>query len=134
MKRDTILVMADPGLAQLVMLEPLRAQAEILVGSSTNAFAKVAAEATIILNWSGSPAMFREVFCMCPKLRWVHTRSAGLERSLFPELIESAVPLTNGTGVFSASLGEFVLAAILYFAIEDVQGSRGTNGRSVGRF
>src|SRR5207302_11340913 len=32
------------------------------------------------------------------------------------ELMESPVPLTNGTGVFSASLGEFTVAAILYFA------------------
>ena len=53
---------------------------------------------------------------MCPNLRWVHSRSVGLERTMFPELIESPVPLTNGVGVFSASLGEFALAAILYFA------------------
>jgi phosphoglycerate dehydrogenase-like enzyme len=53
---------------------------------------------------------------MCPKLRWVHSRSAGLDKALFPELVESSVPLTNGSGVFSESLGEFVLGAILYFA------------------
>jgi phosphoglycerate dehydrogenase-like enzyme len=47
---------------------------------------------------------------------WIHSRSAGLEQTLFPELIESEVILTNGSGVFSPSLGEFVLAAILYFA------------------
>ena len=35
---------------------------------------------------------------------------------LFPELVASDVPLTNGSGVFSQSLGEFALAAILYFA------------------
>ena len=35
---------------------------------------------------------------------------------LFPELIASGVTLTNGSGVFSPSLGEFALAAILYFA------------------
>ena len=35
---------------------------------------------------------------------------------LFPELVASDVPLTNGSGVFSQSLGEFSLAAILYFA------------------
>jgi phosphoglycerate dehydrogenase-like enzyme len=40
----------------------------------------------------------------------------GLERTLFPELKESSVPLTNGAGVFSASLGEFALGAILCFA------------------
>jgi phosphoglycerate dehydrogenase-like enzyme len=49
-------------------------------------------------------------------LRWVHSRSAGLDKSLFPELTESSAVLTNGSGVFSASLGEFALAAILYFA------------------
>jgi phosphoglycerate dehydrogenase-like enzyme len=53
---------------------------------------------------------------MCPNLLWVHSRSVGLERTLFAELKESAVPLTNGAGVFSASLGEFTLGAILYFA------------------
>jgi phosphoglycerate dehydrogenase-like enzyme len=39
-----------------------------------------------------------------------------LEQTLFPELIESEVILTNGSGIFSDSLGEFALAAILYFA------------------
>jgi phosphoglycerate dehydrogenase-like enzyme len=53
---------------------------------------------------------------MCPHLLWVHSRSVGLERTLFPQLKESSVPLTNGAGVFSASLGEFALGAILYFA------------------
>jgi phosphoglycerate dehydrogenase-like enzyme len=56
------------------------------------------------------------VFLKSSRLRWVHCRSAGLEQVLFPELIESEVILTNGSGVFSPSLGEFVLAAILYFA------------------
>ena len=35
---------------------------------------------------------------------------------LFPELVESPVPLTNGSGVFSEPLGEFALAAMLFFA------------------
>jgi phosphoglycerate dehydrogenase-like enzyme len=53
---------------------------------------------------------------MSHNVRWIHSRSAGLERMLFPELIASDVTMTNGTGVFSPSLGEFALAAILYFA------------------
>jgi len=60
--------------------------------------------------------LLRDVFAICPKVRWVHSRSAGLETVLFPELVESPVHLTNGRGVFSQSLGEFALAAILYFA------------------
>src|SRR5258708_39740049 len=53
---------------------------------------------------------------MARSVRWIHSRSAGLERTLFPELIASDVVMTNGSGVFSPSLGEFALAAILYFA------------------
>jgi phosphoglycerate dehydrogenase-like enzyme len=53
---------------------------------------------------------------MCPAVRWVHCRAAGLDDLLSPELISSPVPLTNGSGVFSPPLGEFVLGAILYFA------------------
>ena len=42
----------------------------------------------------------------------------GWDRSLFPELCcESPIPLTNGSGVLSASrLGEFVMLGVLYFA------------------
>jgi phosphoglycerate dehydrogenase-like enzyme len=58
----------------------------------------------------------REVFRMCPNVEWVHSRSAGLDGLLFPELVESPVRLTNGRGVYSESLGEFVVGAILYFA------------------
>ena len=53
---------------------------------------------------------------MSRRVRWIHSRSAGLEQTLFPQLIESEVILTNGRGVFSPSLGEFAMAAILYFA------------------
>ena len=70
----------------------------------------------MILLWSGSRELLRELFGICGKVRWVHSRAAGLDNLLFPELVESQVLLSNGRGVFSASLGEFVLAAILYFA------------------
>jgi phosphoglycerate dehydrogenase-like enzyme len=46
----------------------------------------------------------------------VHCRAAGLDDMLSPELVAHAVPLTNGSGVFSPPLGEFVLGAVLYFA------------------
>ncbi|MEZ5400934.1 MAG: D-2-hydroxyacid dehydrogenase [Bryobacteraceae bacterium] len=58
---------------------------------------------------------FREAFLMAPKLKWVHSMSAGVENSLFPELIASPVPLTNARGVFSRSLAEFAILGALYF-------------------
>jgi phosphoglycerate dehydrogenase-like enzyme len=115
MRNHTILVLANPAEPQLSLLKQL-SEAKTVVGDSTELFAEEAFEASVLFNWSGSLALFQEVFLRCPNLLWVHSRSVGLERTLFPELIESAVPLTNGAGVFSASLGEFVLGAILYFA------------------
>lgn len=78
----------------------------------------VARHATTILFWSGSRDMLRETFARCAQSRWVHSRWAGLDSLLFPELVDSDVVLTNGKGVYSQSLGEFALAAILYFAKE----------------
>jgi phosphoglycerate dehydrogenase-like enzyme len=114
--KNTILVLAHPNEPQLAALEKLRAEANIITGNSIEAFRQAAPDATVIFNWSGSLELLRAVFGMCPNLGWVHSRSAGLDRTLFPELVERPVPLTNGSGVFSPSLGEFVLAAILYFA------------------
>jgi phosphoglycerate dehydrogenase-like enzyme len=111
-----VLVLSDPGEPQLVMLDELRPNADIVTGNSMQAFGNALAGANVVFNWSGSLDLLRDVVDKCPNLQWVHSRSVGLERTLFPELIESSVTLTNGRGVFSASLGEFALAAILYFA------------------
>jgi phosphoglycerate dehydrogenase-like enzyme len=119
MRNDTVLLLvspAEPADTQLAMLRKQLADVTIIAGSSAEAFEGAAVDASVLFNWSGSIVLFKEVFRICPNLLWVHSRSVGLERTLFAELKESAVPLTNGAGVFSASLGEFTLAAILYFA------------------
>jgi phosphoglycerate dehydrogenase-like enzyme len=116
MDNNTVLVLANPADPQLAMLEELPRDTSIAVGNSAEAFRRTAPDATVILNWSGSRPLLREVFGMCPNLRWVHSKAAGLDTVLFAELIESPVPLTNGRGVFSQSLGEFVAGAVLYFA------------------
>jgi phosphoglycerate dehydrogenase-like enzyme len=117
MSTHTVLVLsADLADPDLKLLEHLPPETNIAVGKSAEAFERLADEADVILSWSISGKLLREAFHMCPKVRWVHSRSAGLDNVLFPELVESHVPLTNGRGVFSQSLGEFALGAILYFA------------------
>jgi phosphoglycerate dehydrogenase-like enzyme len=112
----TIIVLAKPNEPQLAMLDRLPLETNLAVGDNLSAFERVAADADVILNWSGGRELLRAVFATTPKVKWVHSKSAGLDSLLFPELVESPVLLTNGTGVFSSSLGEFALAAILYFA------------------
>src|SRR5215472_6286850 len=116
MNDNPLLVLTAPGDRNIPFLAELRQRATIMVGDSAQDFAQAAANADIIFNWSASLALLRDVFLISRSLRWIHSRSAGLEQSLFPELIESEVILTNGGGVFSPSLGEFALGAILYFA------------------
>lgn len=116
MDNNTVLVLADPTEPQLAMLDELPPETNIAVGNSTEAFERTAQDATVIFNWSGSGALLRQVFAMCPRVQWVHTRSAGLDGVLFQELTEHPVPLTNGSGVFSPSLGEFAIGAMLFFA------------------
>jgi phosphoglycerate dehydrogenase-like enzyme len=116
MDNITVLVLADPTEPRLAMLEELPAETGIAVGNSAEAFVRAAPDATVIFNWSLIGDLQREVFRMCPKVEWVHARSAGLDGLLFPELVESSALLTNGRGVYSDSLGEFVMGAILYFA------------------
>src|SRR6202050_1720998 len=108
----TILVLAQEDDPQLSMLKGLRH----IVGREPAAFSSAVKDPAVILAWAAPKKVLREVFLMWQDVRWVHSRSAGLDNVLFPELVASPVPLTNGTGVFSASLGEFALTAMLFFA------------------
>lgn len=109
---NSILVMARSDDPQLAMLGGVP---HTICHDATTCEAAATA-ATAVLQWTGNRQMLQAALRANPKLRWIHSRSAGLDNIWFPELVDSAIILTNGRGVFSASLGEFVLAAILYFA------------------
>ncbi|CAM9416558.1 unnamed protein product [Discosporangium mesarthrocarpum] len=53
---------------------------------------------------------------MLPQLKWLHSRFAGVDHLLFPEMVESGVALTNARGLFSPALAEYTMLACLYFA------------------
>jgi phosphoglycerate dehydrogenase-like enzyme len=111
-EQHRVLVLASGEAPQFAMLNEL----PHTVCSKVDVCVQVAKDATVILQWSGAQELLRALWPMCGSVRWVHSMAAGVDKLLFPELVESEVPLTNGSGVFSTSLGEFVLAAILYFA------------------
>lgn len=114
--RETLVVLSQEPLPYFSRLRQVWASENLSVGNSVEALQSAASNATVILNWSGSRDLLRKVFLQSPNLRWIHSRSVGLERSLFQEIMGSTIVLTNGRGVFSPSLGEFAVAAILYFA------------------
>lgn len=116
MKNQIIFVLANPADPRMATLRQQLADVKIIIGNFAEAFEKDAAEATVLYNWMSPSALFQNVFKMCSNLVWVHSLSAGLDKVMFPELVASRLQLTNGTGVFSAALGEFAIGAILYFA------------------
>jgi phosphoglycerate dehydrogenase-like enzyme len=109
-RKNPVIVLAERDDPQFAMLE------NIPHTICTDPAVCVTKNATVILNWSATRELLRPVLTKSPSVRWIHSRSAGLDDLLFPELVEGDTVLTNGSGVFSQSLGEFVLGAILYFA------------------
>src|SRR5262249_40980248 len=97
MNGSPVLVLTAPGDRDLPLMAELRQIARVVVGDSLSDFLKRDVEAEIILNWSGTLSLLQEAFRTSHGVRWVHSRSAGLEHVLFPELIESEVILTNGS-------------------------------------
>jgi hypothetical protein len=89
MNDSPVLVLTAPADKTIPLLAELRQMAMIVVGHPVQAFANAAVDAEIILNWSGSLDLLRNVFLISHRLRRIHSRSAGLDSTLFPELIES---------------------------------------------
>lgn len=46
-------------------------------------------------------------------LRWLHVAAAGVDKLLFPGLVESDVVVTNAHGIFDVPMAEYVLGAML---------------------
>jgi phosphoglycerate dehydrogenase-like enzyme len=112
----TIVVLGSPNEKALDALTSLESEAKIVKGKTASDCAAALPEARILFSWSGSRDDVRNAILQAPKLEWIHVRYAGLDKLLFPELIASPIPLTNGAGVFSQSLGEFIILGALYFA------------------
>jgi phosphoglycerate dehydrogenase-like enzyme len=51
-----------------------------------------------------------------PRLRWVHSMTAGVEDLVFPELLERAILVTNGAGAYATAIAEYTFAAMVMLA------------------
>jgi phosphoglycerate dehydrogenase-like enzyme len=111
-----ILVISNPSWTHLKVLEKIPDPVNIRVGLDPDFLREEAPKADVILNGNFSREPLRSIFPLAQKAKWVHSLSAGVDNMLFPELIDSPVPVTNAKGVFKESLAEFAIAGILYFA------------------
>jgi phosphoglycerate dehydrogenase-like enzyme len=116
MPQTTLLVLGDPSASHLKLLSRLPEETNITVTADVEKAREHAPEADAILTDMGRAKLLMEAFPLAKKLRWVHSLSAGVETLLFPEMLESSTPLTNGRGAYKRSLAEFVVYGCMFFA------------------
>lgn len=56
-----------------------------------------------------------ELWKSAPKLKWVQSGGAGVERFLTPEFVASPVVLTNAQGIYAVPIADHVMAFALHF-------------------
>jgi phosphoglycerate dehydrogenase-like enzyme len=117
MAKPNLLVLSPPDHYALRNLAAIKDAAHIFIDNEGKTAKEFARTADIILysGLTGKSVSFPEVFAAAGQLKWIHSLSAGVEKLMFPALIDSAVPVTNARGVFKRSLAEFAVLGILYF-------------------
>src|SRR5215211_3106330 len=70
-------------------------------------------DAEVLLRWWMPTTTLRRILESAPRLRWLHTPSAGVDGLLIPEVIERKIVLTNSAGAHAIPIAEFVLLGML---------------------
>ena len=67
----------------------------------------------VLLRGPLPAAAFDRVVARCPRLKWVHSATAGVERVLTPAALERGLTITNARGVFSRPIADYVMLMVL---------------------
>jgi len=116
MAKINLLAIAPPNHYTLRNLAQLRDFCDLSVSNDVRELVRLAPAAEIILltGLGEKPAPLAQIWRHAKSVRWVHSLSTGVEKILFPELIESTVPMTNARGVFKRALAEFAVLGMLF--------------------
>lgn len=93
-----------------------RAPARLIASDNLEGLRKAVADAEIILIHPRYNGLLKDLWPLAKNVKWVHTLAAGVDTLLFDELLASDAIITNAKGVYSDALGEFAIAAMLWFA------------------
>jgi phosphoglycerate dehydrogenase-like enzyme len=117
MEKLNLLVIATPGSSYLKALDRLSDDITWNVTDDAATAASLAPQADLILTGVGAPGpVIQAAVAQATRLRWLHSLSAGVDPIMATHLRQSTIPVTNAKGAYSPSLGEYCVAAMLYFA------------------
>ncbi len=111
------MILAGSGQRGLETLEAISNEVRVHLVDSVGRAQPVIGRVEVIFAWDHSLyGLLEDLWPQAESLQWVQSGSAGVESLLFPEFAESSVVFTNGRGLFSDVLAEFVAGAVIYFA------------------
>ena len=112
----TLLVLADPKVSWLKLLDGLGSEVRLLVSNDPAKVREYAPQADVVVNGTSNPPLLSAAVPLATRAKWIHSLWTGVDNVLCPEVLASPLPLTNGRGVFRRPLAEWTIGAMLYFA------------------
>jgi len=122
--RPEILVLTAVDDDDLPGLEGLEGEAVITHARDEAALKAGLPKADILVVTDFRTELLRKVWPAQHHIDWLHATSAGVDALMFPELVDSAIQLTNARGVFNRGIAEYVLGAVLMFAKDTLNNLR----------
>ncbi len=111
-----LLVIAPPEFGPLELLRREAPDVELSIGTDVELLRRQAGHADAVLIAPRYASILTELWRELGNVRWIHTLAAGVESLPFDLLRRSEVVVTNSRGLYADALGEFAIAAMLWFA------------------
>lgn len=93
----------------MIVAEVVSRGHEVSIAKSLDSAIQLVQDAEFMVCWKIVP----EVFAASRRLQWIQFGSAGIDHTLFPELIDSSVILTTLSGIHKTPVAEHVLGLML---------------------
>jgi len=107
-----ILVSFDLPEVNIREIRSVSPEVQVRKESKDSALIDAVGEAEILFTGEAN----REMITAAPKLRWIHSWGAGIDRLLsIPKVARGSVILTNSSGIHSIQISEHVIALMLIF-------------------
>ena len=111
-----VLVIAPESFEALDLLKRESHGVELTIGAETAKLRRMASGVDAVLVAPRNVAQLTELWNDLKGVRWIHSLAAGVESLPFDLLRRTNVVVTNSRGLYADALGEFAVAAMLWFA------------------